>query len=77
VTESDEYAELTPQAHYVEAGENVVFDPAAWFTGSGANFQLRMSQAMQEGFQGDATAEQVVDEMTTIINTFLATPNPA
>jgi multiple sugar transport system substrate-binding protein len=77
VTESEEYAELTPQAHYVEAGENVVFDPAAWFTGSGANFQLRMSQAMQEGFQGDATAEQVVDEMTTIINTFLATPNPA
>ena len=77
VTESTEYAELVPQANYVEAGENVVFDPAAWFTGSGSNFQLRMSQTMQQAFLGGASAEQVVDEMVSIMNTFLDTPNPA
>ncbi len=77
VTESTEYAELVPQSNYVEAGENIVFDPAAWFTGSGSNFQNRMSQTMQEAFLGNASAEQVVDQMVSIMNTFLDTPNPA
>ena len=77
VTESEEYAELVPQSNYVEAGDNIVFDPAAWFTGSGSTFQLRMSQALQEAFLNDAPAEQVVDQMAEIMNTAMATPNPA
>lgn len=77
ITESTAYAELQPQANYVEAGENVVFDPAAWFTGAGSTFQLQMSQALQTALNGEATAEQAVDQMIEQMNTFLDTPNPA
>jgi multiple sugar transport system substrate-binding protein len=77
VTDSAEYAELVPQSHYVEAGRNVVFDPEAWFTGSGSTFQNRMSQSLQTALLGDATPEQAVAAMVAEMNTFLATPNPA
>jgi multiple sugar transport system substrate-binding protein len=77
VVESVEYQELVPQAHYAEVAGYVVFDPAAWFTGSGSNFQNRMSQILQSAIIEGVEAEQVVDLMVAEMNTFLATPNPA
>jgi multiple sugar transport system substrate-binding protein len=77
VTESAEYAELMPQSHYVEAGENVQYDPAAWFTGSGSNFQNRVSQVLQPAYQGDIPAEEAVDRMVEVMNQFIDSPNPA
>ena len=77
ITESAEYAELVPQSDYVQAGEFVVFDPPAWFSGSGSNFQNRVGQVLQPAFAGDITAEECLDQMITVMNEFIAAPNPA
>jgi multiple sugar transport system substrate-binding protein len=77
IVESAEYAELVPQVNYAEVADYVVFDPPAWFTGSGSNFQNRMSQILQAAIIDGVDPGRVVDLMVDEMNTFLATPNPA
>ncbi len=77
VTTSPEYAELLPQAHYAEAAEHVVYDPTAWFTGSGSNFQGEFGAAVQGVLLSGDDPAAAVDRFERRVNTFLAQPNPA
>ena len=70
------YADLTPQSSYAAAGEIVVFDPAAWFTGAGSNFQAQCSQALIRGFSGSSTPQQAVADMVEQIDMMLELPDP-
>ena len=70
------YAELTPQSSYAAAAETAVYDPAAWFTGAGSNFEDQCSQALIKGFSGSSSPQAAVAEMVDTINTMLATPDP-
>jgi multiple sugar transport system substrate-binding protein len=70
------YAELTPQSSYAEAAQTAVYDPAAWFTGAGTNFEDQCSQALIKGFSGATSAQAAVTEMVDTINSMLATPDP-
>lgn len=47
VTQSDRYAKLLPQAHYASATQIINYDPLAWFTGSGSNFQNYFAEYVQ------------------------------
>ncbi|GAA3938679.1 extracellular solute-binding protein [Microbacterium soli] len=77
VTESSEYAGLLPQAHYAEAAEHVVYDPEAWFTGSGSNFQGEFGAAVQGVLLSGDDPGAAIDRFTDRVNTLLAQPNPA
>jgi multiple sugar transport system substrate-binding protein len=77
VVRSAEYQQLVPQTHYAEVADYVIFDPPAWFTGSGSNFSNRISQILQSAIIEGVGAEETVDQMVDEMNTFLATPNPA
>ncbi len=77
VVDSSEYQALEPQANYAQAGEWIFLDPPAWFTGSGSDFQNRMSQAMQRSLMGQIGADQAVQNMVGEMNTFLESPAPA
>ncbi|MDU0348744.1 extracellular solute-binding protein [Actinomyces sp. MRS3W] len=78
VTESPEYQELVPQSHYAEAIDQAVFEPAAWFTGSGSDFQARVAEVMQSCWlSGSLTPEQAVDGLIDRLNTMLAQNPPA
>ena len=70
------YAELEPQSSYAEAAQIAVYDPAAWFTGAGSNFQDQCSQALIRGFSGAISPQESVAEMVGEINNMLATPDP-
>ena len=45
--ESEEYRKLSPQSDYAEAAERVVFDPLAWYSGSGSNLEANAGSAFK------------------------------
>jgi len=47
VIEDPAYGELVPQSHYADAIDHLVYDPEAWFTGSGADFHGYFGDEMQ------------------------------
>lgn len=47
VVDSPEYGELVPQSHYANAADQLEYDPPAWFTGSGSDFQTYFLDAVQ------------------------------
>ncbi len=77
ITRSPEYQDLLPQAHYAEAADYVRYDPDAWFTGSGSNFQNEFGAAAQPALLGGADAAAAIDRFESRVNRFLAQPNPA
>lgn len=77
ITESPEYADLVPQAHYAEAAEHVTYDPPAWFTGSGSNFQGDFGQAVQNVLLGGADPAAAIASFRARVDEQLAMPNPA
>ncbi|MDT0442238.1 extracellular solute-binding protein [Streptomyces johnsoniae] len=76
VVDDPAYAELDPQSSYAEAGEIAVLDPPTWFTGSGSNFQIRMSSVMQSALLGDTSAASAAQQMIDESATLLDQPNP-
>lgn len=77
VTESPEYADLVPQAHYADAAKHVVYDPTAWFTGSGSNFQGEFGAAVQNVLLKGDDPVAAIDRFEARVNTMLSQPNPA
>ena len=76
VTESPEYATLEPQADYADATEKVNYDPVAWFTGSGSDFQNVFGQNLQPVLLGGADPRGAIQGFTAAINTLLSRPSP-
>ncbi|MGQ1839255.1 extracellular solute-binding protein [Kocuria turfanensis] len=76
VQDTPEYRSLHPQTEYASAGEHVVFDPPAWFTGAGTDFQNRMSQALTDAFRGRKQPMDAVGSMLAAIDGFLSAPDP-
>jgi len=70
------YADLKPQSDYAAAAEVVVFDPAAWFTGAGSNFQAQCSTALTRGYTGAATSQEAVADLVDVFDQMLDLPDP-
>lgn len=47
VIEDPAYGELVPQSHYADAVDHLVYDPPAWFSGSGSDFHTYFGNDMQ------------------------------
>ncbi|MFC7405192.1 extracellular solute-binding protein [Georgenia alba] len=76
VLESPEYAALDPQANYAEAADYAVYDPPAYFTGSGADFSEFFGEEMLRVLTGAIPPEQGLERFTNRINQLLAKPSP-
>jgi multiple sugar transport system substrate-binding protein len=76
IIDSPEYAELLPQAHYANAAAQIEYDPVAYFTGSGSDFQTYFAENMQNVFLGRQDAEAGLDAFIAQIDALLAKPNP-
>jgi multiple sugar transport system substrate-binding protein len=76
VIESDEYSELLPQAHYASAAEVLNYDPPAWFTGSGSDFQTYFAENVQGVFLGGGDPAEGFRGFVRRLNVLLAKPNP-
>ncbi len=76
VVQSDEYADLMPQAHYAAAAEVLNYDPAAWFTGSGSDFQTYFAENVQGVFLDGSDPVEGIRGFVRRLNVLLAKPNP-
>ena len=76
VLESDEYAELEPQSDYADAADYAVYDPPAYFTGSGADFHTYWGENIQGVLTGAVSPEQGLQGFIDRINQLLAKPSP-
>lgn len=76
ITQSAEYKALVPQAHYAEAADILNYDPPAWFSGSGSNFQAYFAEYIQGVLlSGDDPATGFEGFMGRV-NTLLGMTNP-
>ncbi|GHD50557.1 extracellular solute-binding protein [Mycetocola manganoxydans] len=75
IIESDGYADLVPQAHYASAADVLNYDPPAWFTGSGSDFQTYFAENVQGVFRGGDSREGI-QGFVRRLNVLLAKPNP-
>lgn len=77
VTEDPQYRELVPQAHYAEAADHLVYDPPAWFTGSGSNFHLDFGQIVSSAITSGSGFDEAYESFQSHVDRILSRPNPA
>lgn len=77
VVEDPDYAELIPQAHYAEAADHIVYDPTAWFTGSGSNFVQDFGSIVGDAVVSGSGYEEAAQRFQNHVDSILASPNPA
>ena len=76
VVQSPEYQALLPQAHYAPAAEILNYDPEAWFTGSGSDFQNYFLETVQGVYLDKSDAADGFNAFVRRVNVQLAKPNP-
>ena len=58
VFESAAYRKLVPQSHYASSADHVVYDPFAWYSGSGSDLEAQAGAAFQPVATGANTPQQ-------------------
>jgi multiple sugar transport system substrate-binding protein len=58
IYDSADYRKLTPQSDYAAAAERLVFDPLAWYSGSGSNLEYNAGAALKTVLVGTQRPEQ-------------------
>ncbi|WP_432560956.1 extracellular solute-binding protein [Kineococcus sp. SYSU DK003] len=76
IFESEEYANLEPQADYAETATYASYDPAAWYSGSGSNFETVTGSQIGLVQQGLSTPEAAVASIRSQLETYARTANP-
>lgn len=76
VVDDPAYAKLDPQADYVDITEIVNYDPVAWFSGSGSDFQNVFGQNCQPVLLSGADPLQAVQSFRRAMDALLAKPSP-
>lgn len=76
VVKSNDYNQLLPQAHYANAADILEYDPQAWFTGSGSDWQTYFAENVQNVLLGRDKAAAGWDAFVDRTNSLLFQPNP-
>lgn len=74
VTESTEYQQLKPQSNYASVAASTVFDPIAWFSGSGSQLESDSAAAFQQVVTGAYTPLQGVRQFKETLQKYLSIP---
>jgi multiple sugar transport system substrate-binding protein len=70
VQESQEFRSMEPQSNYTEAAFNAVYDPEAWYTGAGSDFQTAMGSVIAGVLSGGTDPRSGVDAMRNSLQKF-------
>ncbi|MEU4428234.1 extracellular solute-binding protein [Actinoplanes sp. NPDC024001] len=76
IADSAAYRELTPQSNYAPAADAAVYDPPAWYTGSGSNFENVMGSAVGAVEGGQLTPQAAIAQMRSQLSALAALPSP-
>ncbi len=74
--QSPDYQNLIPQAHYAPAAEILNYDPEAWFTGSGSDFQNYFLETVQGVYLNGSDPADGFNAFVRRVNVQLDKPNP-
>jgi multiple sugar transport system substrate-binding protein len=70
VQKSEKFLKQMPQSNYIQAAFNAVYDPVAWYTGAGSDFQTAMGSVVAGVLAGATKPKDGVDAMTSSLKTF-------
>jgi multiple sugar transport system substrate-binding protein len=70
VQKSAKFHHLKPQSNYTEAAFNAVYDPEAWYTGAGSDFQVAIGSVVASVLSGGTSPKAGVDALTSALKTF-------
>jgi multiple sugar transport system substrate-binding protein len=76
VAQSAEYKQLKPQSNYAAAAQAAVYDPPAWYSGSGSNFEIITGSAIASVRAGQKPPEPALQGMISGLQTYAKTPSP-
>ena len=74
--DSSAYKALEPQADYAVAAERAVYDPGAWYSGSGSTFETIAGSQMALVQQGSISPKGALAEISDQLQVYLRTPSP-
>lgn len=77
VVESPDFQQRVPLSHYAGSINEAVFDPPAWFTGSGSGFQAKLANALTPCWLNRVPAEQGTAALVAALDDYLDTTPPA
>ena len=70
------FKDLQPQADYAVAAERAVYDPAAWYSGSGSTFETITGSQMALVQAGSVKPADALKEISDQLQVYLRTPSP-
>jgi multiple sugar transport system substrate-binding protein len=76
VQKSKQFHQMKPQSNYIQAAFNAVYDPVAWYTGAGSDFQTAMGSVVAGVLAGGTSPKAGVDAMNSSLKTFAAARPP-
>jgi multiple sugar transport system substrate-binding protein len=76
VQRSKAFLNEKPQSNYIQAAFNAVYDPPAWYTGAGSDFQNSMGSVISSVQAGQLTPKAGVNAMTASLETYSKTRPP-
>jgi multiple sugar transport system substrate-binding protein len=76
VQRSKQFHQMKPQSNYIQAAFNAVYDPVAWYTGAGSDFQTAMGSVVAGVLAGGTSPKAGVDAMNSSLKTFAAARPP-
>ncbi|MGO1227116.1 MAG: extracellular solute-binding protein [Brachybacterium sp.] len=76
VIEGPAYDDLIPQSHYADAVDHLVYDPPAWFSGSGSDFHTYFGNDMQNVWARRVEPLQGWNDFVARIDALLLKPTP-
>ncbi len=74
--DSRKYKDLEPQADYAAAATRAVYDPAAWYSGSGSTFETIVGSQFGLVQQGSLSPAGALKSISDQLQTYLRTPSP-
>jgi multiple sugar transport system substrate-binding protein len=76
VFDSDAYHKLQPQSHYASVAGTVVYDPPAWYSGSGSDLENQAGAAFQPVATGAKTPKQGLDAFHAYLDRLSSVASP-
>ena len=76
VAQSEAYRKLKPQSNYAAAAPAAVYDPPAWYSGSGSNFEIVTGSAIATVRAGQRDPSAALSGMRSGLQTYANTPSP-
>ena len=76
VQEGAKYRSIKPQSNYADAAESAVYDPPAWYSGSGSNFEQVAGSALGGVLAGRTAPEAAIRQIQQGISALARTASP-